>query len=155
MMHCLEVQPLGLSSTDKEFTRRSCFSGAIIMHAGTLRVALLSLQRPRQGVFIEKGPFFHGKGALRAPQIPHKPPHGPSPQKGGKGVLKIPVGGLPKERSVGNLGSARGPFTVKKRPLLDENALNPEKTQKSQKVSRREFGTPRPRTPKKSEKVRN
>ena len=55
-----------------------------------------------KGVFIEKGPCFHGKGALRAPQIPREPPRGVS---------------------VWNLGSARGPFTVKKRPLFDENAL--------------------------------
>ena len=50
-----------------------------------------------EGVFIEKGPFFHGKGASRAPQITHGPPApGPSPQGGG-GLLKITVGGLPKE----------------------------------------------------------
>ena len=35
-----------------------------------------------QGVFIERGPFFRGKGASRASQIPHgptPPPTGPSP----------------------------------------------------------------------------
>ena len=80
-----------------------------------------------EGVFVEKGPFFHGKRPSRAPQIPHGPRAYPPPSRAW-GLLKIPVGGLPKEgggrgAGGGNLGSARGPFTVKKRPLFDENAL--------------------------------
>ena len=91
----------------------------------------LPFARPlNQGVFIEKGPFFHGKGASRTPQIP--PPPGPSR----KGVLLKSHwgGGLPKkvggrgQKGGGfwNLGSARGPFTVKKRPLFEEKRLNRE-----------------------------
>ena len=41
---------------------------------------LTNRQYGKEGVFIEKGPFFHGKGASRTPQIPHRhPPPRPSP----------------------------------------------------------------------------
>ena len=38
--------------------------------------------------------------------------------------------------SVWNLGSARGPFTVKKRPLFDENALKERKRISLQKSAK-------------------
>ena len=81
------------------------------------------------GVFIEKGPFFHGKGASRAPQIPQTPPPPPPPPplSLGEPLLDfqqtLPPVGRGRGGGGGELESARGPFTVKKRPLLDENAL--------------------------------
>ena len=83
-----------------------------------------------KGVFIEKGPFFHGKGASRAPQTPHgTSPDGPSPKGGG--FTENPSKGSPKTGeggglvSVWNLGSARGPFTVRKRPLSMKTPSHP------------------------------
>ena len=71
--------------------------------------------------------FFHGKGASRASQIPHRHrPPPPPPLSFPAGIFSNPlfVGrGQGGGGSVWNLGSARGPLTVKKRPLFDENAF--------------------------------
>ena len=70
-----------------------------------------------KGVFIEKGPFFHGKGSSRAPQSPHDPP----PKRGG-GLLKIPVG-AGGWCLCGIWGARTRCLYREKRPLFDENAL--------------------------------
>ena len=84
-----------------------------------------------EGVFIEKGPFFTVKGPRTLPRF-HAVPR-PSQREGGGGFTENPSRGSPNKAggegpqggglSVWYLGSARGPFTVKKRPLFDENAL--------------------------------
>ena len=49
----------------------------------------------QEGVFVEKGPFFHGKRPSRAPQIPHgpRPPPPPGPPKRFRGGEEGPGGG--------------------------------------------------------------
>ena len=77
--------------------------------------------------FHRKGAFFFTvKGPCALPKFHTVPPPAPPHRKGGGGT-EIPVGGLPFQReggdgaggevSVRNLGSARGPFTVKQRPF--------------------------------------
>ena len=79
----------------------------------------------------KRGLFFHGKGASRAPKFHTDPPPQPLPTRGW--VAENHSTGSPKEAgggggaggggvSVWNVGSARGPFTLKKRPLFDQNS---------------------------------
>ena len=76
------------------------------------------------------------EGPRALPKFHTDPPPRPSLPEGG-GFTENLSRGLSKERgegrgrgrggvvSVWNLGSVRGPFIVKKRPLFDENALKP------------------------------
>ena len=57
-----------------------------------------------QGVFVEKGPFFHGKRPSRAPQIPHGPRPPPD-----VGFTENPSRGSPKKgRGGGRAGGGGG-----------------------------------------------
>ena len=86
----------------------------------------------------KRGLFFTVKGPCALPKFHANPPplfSTPPHRRVGRGT-ENPSRGSPKRGggggegrgrgvSVWNLGSARGPFTVKKRPLFDENAFNP------------------------------
>ena len=93
-------------------------------------------QIAEKGVFIEKGPFFRGKRASRASQIPHgrtpRPPTppGPLPQKG---VTENPSRGSPKRGGGGAGGWGGVPCGIwealkaplpRKKALFDETAMN-------------------------------
>ena len=84
-----------------------------------------------QGVFIEKGPFFHEakgprKGRAGSARVPEKDPRGGSglpgdlPGGGGEGPGRCPRGIWLVFLF---LFSERGPFPAKKRPVFDENAF--------------------------------
>ena len=90
----------------------------------------------------------HGEGASRATQIKNGTSAGPFP-RGGGGFTENPHRGSPKRGRggrgrggggvlvVGNLGSARGPFTVKKKTLFDEKRFKSSRSSGSLTLSQR------------------